>query len=86
MIVNTNINAEQLSTYLKSFNISTYLDVINYKTSFSLSNYVSGVNTNIFYKDVDIVPTDVNWQNNVTDQEKDLILTALNKLRLRVNC
>ena len=85
MVINTIIDAIQLQTYLNSYKISTNLDIINYKTSYELSNYVVSVNTNIFYKDEDIVQSDVNWQVNVTAQEQELILKALNKLKLKLN-
>ena len=78
------INGIQLDTYLKQYKINTYLDLIHYKESYELSNYVSTVNTSIFYKDEKITDKDIQFNSNITNQEKELILTALNKLRERV--
>lgn len=78
------INGIQLDTYLKQYKINTYLDLIHYKESYELSNYVSTVNTSIFYKDEKITDKDIQFNSNITNQEKELILIALNKLRERV--
>ena len=81
------IDAYQLDTYLRDYNISTGLDVINYRLQYDLSNYIDGyIDTNIFYGELIIVDSSIVWKSGVTEQEKSLILTALNKLRLRVNC
>lgn len=78
------INGIQLDTYLKQYKINTYLDLIHYKESYELSNYISTVNTSIFYKDEKITDKDIQFNSNITNQEKELILIALNKLRERV--
>lgn len=78
------INGIQLDTYLKQYKINTYLDLIHYKESYELSNYISTVNTSIFYKDEKITDKDIQFNSNITNQEKELVLIALNKLRERV--
>lgn len=79
------ISGLQLETYLKRYNISTDLYIINYRQDYSLDNYIEIVNTNIFYKDTPIVIDDVSFKNKATAQDKNLIIEALNELRLKVN-
>lgn len=78
------IDGIQLGTYLRQYKIQTDLELINYKQDFSVDRFVESVNTNIFYKDDNIVESDVNFKLNIIQQEKDLILEALNKLRLKL--
>ena len=79
------ISGLQLETYLKSYNISTDLYIINYRQDYSLNNYIEIVNTNIFYKDTPIVINDVSFKDTATAQDKNLIIEALNELRLKLN-
>lgn len=78
------IDGIQLDTYLKQYKINTYLDLIHYKESYDLSNYINTINTSIFYKNETITDKDVQFNSNTTNQEKELILIALNKLSKRV--
>jgi len=78
------IDGIQLDTYLKQYNVQTYLSLIRYKQDYSLDNFIENVNTNIFYKDTEIVIADVIFKDGVKKQEKDLIIEALNNLRLKI--
>lgn len=82
---NIEIDGNQLDTYLKDYNISTQLDIIKYKQDYALTNFIESVNTGIFYRDIEIIESDIMFRQNVTSQEKELILIALNRLRLKVN-
>ena len=78
------ISAYQLDAYLRNFLIKTYLDVIHFNASYSLDNYMYNINTNVIYKDSKIDIDDINFKVNTTEQEKYLIVDALNELRERV--
>lgn len=79
------ITATQLDTYLRSYKIDTKLNIIHYKDSYELNNYIDTINTSIFYKAEDISQEDINFKSITTEQEKVLILEALNKLKQRVS-
>lgn len=82
---NIDIDGIQLDTYLKQYNISTDLNIIRYKKEYSLNTCVENVNTDVFYSDTVITEDDVVFKQNITDQEKNLIIIALNRLRMKVN-
>lgn len=77
------IDGIQLDTYLKSYNINSGLDIINYKQAYGLNYYIDTVDTNIFYKTENIVASDVNFKTGIAISDKNIILEALNKLRLK---
>ena len=78
------INGIQLDTYLRMYNIKTELNIIKFKQNYSLDNFVEEVNTNIFYQDEDIKVEDIVFRLNTTEQEKDIITKALNRLKFKV--
>lgn len=84
MIPDKEINGIQLDTYLNEYNINTNLDVIHYRESYALNNYIDKINTSLFFKEEEIQIEEIQFKENTQEQEKELIVIALNKLRERV--
>ena len=78
------IDGIQLDRYLRNYSINSNLQTINCRQNYSLDRYITEFNTSIIYGNEDIKIDDIDFTDITTEQEKYLIVDALNILRQRV--